>query len=212
MNQILETKSSKNLASKIRKVRHLFLFKFQLIISICIVSILVVISIFYFTSLKKGKNISDNILSNYRIYSLYSKNSSITQEDDNDLFGIIEIPKINIYYPIFSHLTDELLKISPCKFYGSSPDNNDNICIAAHNYNNNLFFSKINSLNEDDEIYIYNNISKKFIYYIFKIYEVKNNDLSPVFNYDKNSKELTLITCNNLNDNRIIVKAKQKSF
>ena len=42
-----------------------------------------------------------------------------------------------------------------------------------------------------------------------KVYEVKYDNLSPIFDYDKNSKELTLVTCNNLNSNRIILKAKQ---
>ena len=41
-------------------------------------------------------------------------------------------------------------------------------------------------------------------------YEVNENDLSPIYNYDRNSKELTLVSCNNLNKNRIIIKAKQK--
>ena len=47
------------------------------------------------------------------------------------------------------------------------------------------------------------------IYKIFKTYEVVPSDLSPVFEFEYNSKELTLITCNNLNSNRLIVKSKQ---
>ena len=132
-------------------------------------------------------------------------------DNNNNIFGIIEIPKINIYYPIFSNINDNLLKIAPCKFYGNNLDKNDNICIAGHNYNNSLFFSNIVLLSTNDEIYIYNNEGRKYIYYVSEMYEVKYNDLSPVFDYNKNSRELTLITCNNLNSNRIIVKAKQKS-
>lgn len=69
--------------------------------------------------------------------------------------GIIEIPEINLYYPIFSHLTEDLLKISPCKFYGTQPNKNGNICIAGHNYDNSLFFSKLTSLSQDSQIFIY---------------------------------------------------------
>ena len=215
MNQILETKLINKKISKLNKLKNLFLFKLQLVLSILIILILIIISIIYFSSLKEKENISSNILNNYNIYKLYSKNPSISEKNNksnNDLFGIIEIPKINIYYPVFSHLTDELLKISPCKFYGFTPNQNGNICIAAHNYNNALFFSNINTLKKDDEIYIYDNIGIKYVYFVFDLYEVKAIDMSPIFNYDKNSKELTLITCNNLNDNRIIIKAKQKSL
>ena len=86
-----------------------------------------------------------------------------------------------------------------------------NLCIAAHNYDNNLFFSNINKLSNGDEIYFYDRDNTSYTYIVFTCYEVKNNDLSPIFNYSKNEKLLTLITCNNNNGNRIIVKAKEKS-
>ncbi len=127
-------------------------------------------------------------------------------------FGMIEIPKINLYYPVFSYLTEDLLRISPCKFYGDSPDVNGNICIAGHNYDNVLFFSKLSSLSENDEIFIYDNNGNQYIYLVYDIYEVLESDLSPIFDYEENEKTLTLVTCNNFNANRIIVKAKQKKL
>lgn len=125
-------------------------------------------------------------------------------------FGIIQIPKIDLYYPVFSNLTEDLLKVSPCKFYGDTPNVNGNICIAGHNYDNRLFFSKISSLSSNDIIYIFDNNDVKYIYIVYTIYEVPSSDLSPVLNYDENEKTLTLVTCNNFNNNRIIVRAKQR--
>lgn len=125
-------------------------------------------------------------------------------------FGIIEISKINLYYPVFSHLTEDLLKVSPCKFYGNTPNVNGNICIAGHNYDNSLFFSKISTLSVNDEISIFDNNGKEYIYFVHNIYEVSSSDLSPVLNYNSNEKTLTLITCNNFNSNRIILKAYNK--
>lgn len=124
--------------------------------------------------------------------------------------GIIEIPKINLYYPVFSDLTEDLLKIAPCKFYGDSPDVNGNICIAGHNYDNDLFFSKIAILSPNDEIFIYDNNGNQYLYLVYEIYEVSESDLSPIYDYEQNKKILTLITCNNFNSNRIIVKAKEE--
>lgn len=124
-------------------------------------------------------------------------------------FGIIEIPKLNLYYPIFSDLSEDLLKIAPCKFYGTTPNKHGNICIAGHNYHNSAFFSKLSSLVKNDEIYIYDNNENKYIYYVYNIYEVTASDLSPIFNYDENKNILTLFTCDNLGSNRIIVKAMQ---
>lgn len=208
MNQILNTKLKKK-----RKLNKNF-FKFQFTISILISFILICMIIYYIFTLKKKEKISNNLIGNYNIYKLYSNGS---QEDyveekeqaENEIFGIIEIPKIGIRYPIFSHLNEELLKISPCKFYGESPKVNGNICIAGHNYNNSMFFSNLSLLNKNDEIYLYDNSNNKYVYTIFNLYEVKESDLSPIFDYNQSSKELTLITCNNINQNRFIIKAKQ---
>ena len=188
-NQILSTRINKKSNKKF--------FKFQFLISIFIIVILIGFICYSSISLLKKEQMSKNITSNYSIYKLYSNNSksnesSYTQNIQNEFFGTIEIPKINLYYPVFSHLDEELLKVSPCKFYGDSPKVFGNICIAGHNYDNSMFFSNLSLLNIDDEIYLYDTDNKKYIYKIFK-----------------NSKELTLITCNNLNSNRLIVKSKQ---
>lgn len=208
MNQILNTKLKKK-----RKLNKNF-FKFQFTISIVISFILICVIIYYIFSWQKKEKISSNLIGNYNIYKLYSNYSQENYAEDeeqseNEFFGIIEIPKINIRYPIFSHLNEELLKISPCKFYGESPKVNGNICIAGHNYNNSMFFSNLSLLTKNDKIYLHDNSNNKYVYTVFNSYEVQESDLSPIFNYDKFSKELTLITCNNINQNRLIIKAKQ---
>ena len=70
------------------------------------------------------------------------------------------------------------------------------------------YINNINTINIQKTIKNNRN-NKKYIYKIFKTYEVVPSDLSPVFEFEYNSKELTLITCNNLNSNRLIVKSKQ---
>lgn len=205
MNQILQTK--KNNKS--------FSIYYNIIFFISIILIFSLAIYLFFTSLtlKKNENYSKQILENYNITRLYSNNEKISYSKkslDNDeisIIGIIEIPKLSIQYPIFSNYEENLLKISPCRFFGPFPGKKGNLCIAGHNYDNNKFFSKINTLNIGDDIIIYNNNQKRFTYTISKIYEVKENDLSPIYNYNKDIKQLTLFTCNNLNKNRIIVKA-----
>ena len=127
-------------------------------------------------------------------------------------FGIIEIPKLNLYYPVFSTLSEELLKIAPCKFYGETPNKNGNICIAGHNYHNSSFFSKLSTLANGDEIYIFDNNGTKYTYIIDNIYEVEASDFSPVYDFDEKEKILTLFTCDNLGKNRTVVKGTQKSL
>ena len=214
MNQILQTKSKK----KINKLTPFL--KTQFYISFFIFAIIIFYLIFSLQKLYKNESYSNSILSNYNLTRLYSNTLSEESNDSNDFFtitensidgnsiiGIIEIKSINLYYPVFSSYSDESLKISPCRFYGPEPGKTGNICILGHNYNNNKFFSKVNLLNKDDEIILYNNSQKVFSYFVENVYEVKNDDFSPIYDYDKNKKQLTLITCNNINNNRIIVRA-----
>ncbi len=205
MNQILQTNSNNNKFKRILK----FQFYLSIILIICISTLVLYNRI----KLSHNEKYSEQILDNYNITKLYSnlslnENYNSTKIIENFyVIGIIEIPQINVNYPIFSNYNDELLKISPCRFYGCFPGEIGNLCIAGHNYDNNKFFSRISALNENDEIIVYDSYNKKFSYYVCDIYEVKPDDLSPIYIFNGNSKILTLVTCNNFNNNRIIVKA-----
>lgn len=85
-----------------------------------------------------------------------------------------------------------------------------NVCIAAHNYDNDKFFSKINTLSYNDSIYIYNLNGEKHEYYVTNNYETEFNDTSCTSQETNVNQEITLVTCNNINNNRIIVKAVKK--
>ena len=94
-------------------------------------------------------------------------------------------------------------------FCGTIPNKEGNLCIAGHNYDNSKFFSKISSLKNGDEIFIYDITGNKESYYVFEQLEVKEDDLSPLIISKDIKKQVTLITCNNLTSNRIIIKAKE---
>ena len=207
MNQILIT-SLKHTNKKKQ-------FIVQLILSICAILIIFFSYSYYKIHLNNQEKLSKTLSKNYKISKLYSDSTAQNNLlEDSDILGTINIPKLNLSYTFFNGLNDELLKISPCRYYGNMPNKTNkkgNLCIAGHNYNDNRFFSKINTLQNNDEIIIYDNFGNKFSYFVFKKYEVKDNDLSPIYSYNKKNNEITLITCNNFNNNRIIVKGKMKN-
>ena len=193
------------------------LFNVQFFLSITAILIITSIFIFYKATLNHQEDFSNLLINNYSITKLYSNNntqnnsSSIENLAPDSIIGMIEIPKLDISYPIFNTLTDELLKTSPCRFYGDFPSNqynNFNLCIAGHNYDNTKFFSKIKDLSIEDKIFLYDTSDNQYSYSVIKNYEVEYDDLSPVYNTITNSYELTLVTCNNFNGKRIIIKAK----
>lgn len=216
MNQIINIDLNKNSDlsdEKIEKnkISPKKVFNTQFYLSIIAIFIIISLFTYYKFSLNKKENLSHSLKSNYSISQLYAKNSNNSSiSNPSFIIGMIEIPSLSVSYPIFSYLDDELLKISPCKFLGEMPPASSNLCIAGHNYDNNKFFSNINLLKNGDEILIYNQIGEKFVYSVFNQYEVNDNDLSPIKEDYQGGYELTLITCNNLNQRRIVVKAKKE--
>ena len=204
MNQILSTKIPKK-----NKKHKQFIVIFS--ISIIAFSCFLFFYIFYEANLENEHNKSIELSNNYKILKLYATQNINSNKKASDILGNIIIPKLNINYAFFYGYTEELLKTLPCRFYGEIPPIKGNLCITAHNYNDNRFFGRISELEKNDEIIIEDILDNKFYYYVFDKYEVLEDDLSPIKQYDKNQYTLTLITCNNHNKKRIIIKAKQKA-
>lgn len=83
---------------------------------------IIILLLIYLTNLIKAnqeKNFSEKIISNYKVYKLYANDNTNQLLKDNDIYGNIIIPKLNINYPFFYGISDDLLKISPCRFYGN---------------------------------------------------------------------------------------------
>ena len=124
--------------------------------------------------------------------------------------GVINIPKINVNYPILSETSDELLKIAPCKFWGPNPNQKGNLCIVAHNYRNSKFFSKIPTLENGDYIEITDLSGRTITYEVFDKYTITPDDLECTSQLVGNEKHVTLITCTNDSKHRWVIKAKEK--
>ena len=213
MNQILYKCKLENAQNANIENKRNFITIFSISISLLTIAILLYFIMKY--NFAKNSNISQNIVSNFNIKTLYSDNTNynsslISVEDYSEplVIGLIEIEKINIVYPILSTSSEDLLKLSPCRFAGPMPNEIGNLCIAGHNYANNTHFGKIDVLNKGDLIKIYDVNGNFLIYKIYDIYETKYNDLSCTNQNTNGMKEITLITCNNINGNRIVVKAR----
>lgn len=133
----------------------------------------------------------------------------ITSNDGTEYYtiGRIYIEKIGVDYPIFSETTTELLKSSPCKFWGADPNKVGNFCIVGHNYRNSLFFSKVPTLENGDIIEITDVSGKTMKYSVYDKYEVDPDNTACTSQLTNGRTEITLITCTNDSKGRVIVKA-----
>lgn len=128
----------------------------------------------------------------------------------------VNIPAIDCTYPVISgnepdssEQLEELLKISPCKFWGPNPNEVGNFCIVGHNYRSNKFFSHVPDLSIGDKIEIKDLNGQTIIYKIYDRYIVEPDDVSCTSQRTNGLREVTLITCTDDSKSRVIVKARE---
>lgn len=128
-----------------------------------------------------------------------------------ETIGVVRIPKINITYPILSKTTDALMKVAPCKFHGTSPNEVGNLCIIGHNYRRKgVFFSDVKTLAIGDIVEIQDLSQRVVQYEIYDIHTVSPKNVDDTTQKTNGRKEVTLITCTDDSKQRIIVKCKEK--
>ena len=125
------------------------------------------------------------------------------------VLATINIPSIDCKYPILNESTEELLKIAPCKFWGSEPNEVGNFCIVGHNYRSNKFFSHVPELVVGDRIEITDLNGRTLSYSVYDKYVVEPEDVSCTSQRTNGLKEITLITCTDDSKQRVIVKARE---
>lgn len=253
MNQILITKKLYITPELKRKKK---IYKFNFLLSIFLVCILVSICIYAEYDRNKSEQTSQDIMSDFNFQAQEDttvakdnllvvvlneeNNETPTSDSQSNLEGknqyktvvdkkkvettsegyrystiaTINIPKINVQYPILDGKTDSeeetaaLLKISPTKFWGADPNEVGNFCIVGHNYRDTRFFSKVPTLENGDLIEITDSSSKTLRYSVYNKYQVAPEDVSCTSQLTDGQKEITLITCTNDSSMRVIVKAR----
>lgn len=134
---------------------------------------------------------------------------TITKYKGYDIVGISEIPKINIEYPIINQTSDETMALSITKFWGNNVNDIGNFTMAGHNYFDGTMFSNTNKLNIEDTIKMTDLDGKTIEYKVFDKYIIDPNDVKCVQSVKENTREITLITCINGRNNRLVVKARE---
>lgn len=125
------------------------------------------------------------------------------------IVGIIEIPKINIKYPILEKTSEESMKVSVTKFWGPEVNEIGNLTIAGHNNFSGTMFGKTKNLKNGDIIKLTDLKNNTLEYKIFDKYSVDPDDISYVKSIEQGTREVTLITCTNGHKERLIIKARE---
>lgn len=184
-----------------------------IILVLALIVVLVMIAVKYGNNYKNEKEVSATL------ESIEQKLEEKSPEDEEELLdveykgykieGIIEIPKIDIKYPIINQTNEETMKLSITKFWGPEVNEIGNYTVAGHNNKDGTMFGKTKYLEIGDTIKLTNLKNETIEYKVFKIYSIDPDDVSIVNSVEPNTREITLITCTNGHKNRLITKARQ---
>lgn len=173
------------------------------------------------------KQYNDNVYDkeNREIATLFhkqQKESNIGKNNENEevktidleykgykVIGLIEIPAIELDYPIIEKTTQNTMNISISRFAGGDVNEYGNISLAGHNNYNGTMFGKNNKLKNGDKIILTDLTGRIIEYEIYKIFTTNPNDTTILETEDENIREVTLITCKNGRSNRLIIKARE---
>lgn len=164
---------------------------------------------------KPETNIIDDVTLNIQIENI------ITNTDSNDsnngkkmykgfpMVGTIQIPKINLEYPILEDASKDAIEVSVAVNGGPGLNKVGNTIIIGHNYRNGTFFSNNKNLSNGDKIYITDESGTKVSYTIYNIYTTEPEDSDYMDKDTEGKREVTLVTCTDDTKSRLIICAKE---
>ena len=188
--------------------------KFCDILLVMLIIIAIVVGILicnkYIGRQKNEKKLSEIVsaIENIDVAEAQKKQEEIKIEG-YEVEGIIEIPKINIKYPIINETNDAAMKVSITKFWGNKINEIGNYTMAGHNNKDGTMFGKTKYLEIGDTIKMTDLSLNTIEYEIFKIYTIDPDDVTCVESIEPGTREITLITCTNGHKNRLITKARE---
>ncbi len=139
--------------------------------------------------------------------------ATYTYTSDNGVSYTVEaelnIPRLGINHAVLSDTSPELLKIALNKYWGPKPNEIGNYCIVGHNYKSGKMFGKLNQIQMGDIVELTDGNNNTVKYSVTDRYVVEPTDVRCTSQLTNGTRELTLITCTNYGQQRLIVKAKE---
>lgn len=129
----------------------------------------------------------------------FDEEMRIKEIDGYGYIGYLSIPALNLDLPVMSDWDYDRLKISPCRYYGSTKT--DNLVIAAHNYR--FHFGYLGNLKPGDTI-VFTDMDSETEYY--KVDSVELLMPTDVDKVKDSGDDLILYTCTYGGAKRITVR------
>lgn len=143
-------------------------------------------------------DIAENELENI-VIDPFDEEMKVKKINGYGYIGYLSIPTLNLDLPVMSEWDYGRLKISPCRYYGSSKT--DNLVIAAHNYR--FHFGYLGNLKPGDSVVFTDMDSEVLRYKVDSVELLMPTDVDKV---KDSGDDLILYTCTYGGAKRITVR------
>ena len=140
-----------------------------------------------------------------------SGTSNVVQYGGYNVVGTIEIPAIDLKYPILERTTPDSIELAVAILYTANGLNQPgNTLIVGHNYRSGAFFGNNDKLQLNDKVYITDTSGTRIRYNIYNIYETSAEDGDFIMRETNGKREISLSTCTNNSKARLIIWAVEE--
>lgn len=129
----------------------------------------------------------------------FDKEMTVKEIDGYGYIGYLSVPVLGIDLPVMSEWDYDRLKISPCRYYGST--GTDNLVIAAHNYK--VHFGYLGNLKAEDTVVFTDMDGAVYSYKVDYVEIIAATDVDKV---KDSGDDLILYTCTYGGSKRIAVR------
>ena len=135
----------------------------------------------------------------------------VVQYGGYNVVGKIEIPSIDLNYPILERTTPDSIELAVAILYTANGLNQPgNTLIVGHNYRSGAFFGNNDKLQINDKVYITDTSGTRIKYNIYNIYETSAEDGDFIMRETNGKREISLSTCTNNSKARLIIWAVEE--
>ncbi len=140
-----------------------------------------------------------------------SGTSNVVQYEGYNVVGTIEIPAIDLKYPILERTTPDSIELAVAILYTANGLNQPgNTLIVGHNYRSGAFFGNNDKLQLNEKVYITDTSGTRIRYNIYNIYETSAEDGDFIMRETNGKREISLSTCTNNSKARLIIWAVEE--
>ena len=198
--------------------------KFLTLIAIFLIVLCTMTGIYQETKIKKADNLTNSMQSeeknNNQEINITKQDTRIDKIQLNTnlvaekykgytVVANLKIEKLNIDTCVLEEYTKNAMDVCVTKFFGPEPNEVGNFCITGHNYITKNMFGYLYQLNIGDTLSLTDNNHGTVKYEIYNKYRAKPTQTYGLSQKTNGKREVTLVTCCNYYNERLVIKARE---